>query len=165
MPTQQIAISIPFELKGPSANATTYLALWVRGYATHYGHPLASAFAPRYATLIPQLLDKRDKRLHTVFNQTSTATGRLSSTNPNLQNIPVRGELGRRIRKAFVAKDDQHVQCGWLTDKFGLSWQIVPRVLPELLGGDAKKTDRLMKAVMSMDKLDIAQMEAAAASK
>jgi hypothetical protein len=51
------AISIPFELKGPSANASTYLALWVRGYATHYGHPLGSAFAPRYATLIPPLFD------------------------------------------------------------------------------------------------------------
>jgi pimeloyl-ACP methyl ester carboxylesterase len=51
------AISIPFELKGPSANASTYLALWVRGYATRYGHPLGSAFAPRYAALVPQLFD------------------------------------------------------------------------------------------------------------
>jgi DNA polymerase I len=62
-----------------------------------------------YIDVIPQLLDKRDGRLHTVFNQTSTATGRLSSTNPNLQNIPVRGDLGRRIRKAFVAKSAGHV--------------------------------------------------------
>ncbi|MBV8637244.1 MAG: DNA polymerase I [Candidatus Eremiobacteraeota bacterium] len=62
-----------------------------------------------YVDVIPQLLDKHDHRLHTVFNQTSTATGRLSSTNPNLQNIPVRGDLGRRIRKAFVAKDSDHV--------------------------------------------------------
>ncbi len=62
-----------------------------------------------YIDVIPQLLDKHDHRLHTVFNQTSTATGRLSSTNPNLQNIPVRGDLGRRIRKAFVAKDDDHI--------------------------------------------------------
>ncbi len=63
-----------------------------------------------YVDVIPQLVDPRDRRLHTVFNQTATATGRLSSTNPNLQNIPVRGELGRRIRRAFVAQRfDEHV--------------------------------------------------------
>ena len=55
-----------------------------------------------YVDVLPSLAD-RQGRVHTLFNQTSTATGRLSSTNPNLQNIPVRGELGRRIRKAFVA--------------------------------------------------------------
>lgn len=62
-----------------------------------------------YVDVIPQLVDRRDGRLRTEFNQTATATGRLSSTNPNLQNIPVRGELGRRIRRAFVAGDDEHV--------------------------------------------------------
>ena len=62
-----------------------------------------------YIDVIPQLADKRDGRLRTIFNQTSTATGRLSSTNPNLQNIPVRGELGRRIRRAFVAPKDGYV--------------------------------------------------------
>ncbi len=58
-----------------------------------------------YVDVIPQLVDPRDGRLHTIFNQTATATGRLSSTNPNLQNVPVRGDLGRRIRRAFVARD------------------------------------------------------------
>ena len=62
-----------------------------------------------YIDVIPELTDKRDGRLRTIFNQTSTATGRLSSTNPNLQNIPVRGELGRRIRRAFVAPKDGYV--------------------------------------------------------
>jgi len=57
-----------------------------------------------YIDVIPQLVDPADGRLRTEFNQTATATGRLSSTNPNLQNVPVRGELGRRIRRAFVAK-------------------------------------------------------------
>ena len=55
-----------------------------------------------YIDVIPKLVGA-DGRLRTVFNQTSTATGRLSSTNPNLQNVPVRTELGRQIRRAFVA--------------------------------------------------------------
>jgi DNA polymerase-1 len=55
-----------------------------------------------YIDVIPRLVGP-DERLRTVFNQTATATGRLSSTNPNLQNIPVRTDLGRRIRRAFVA--------------------------------------------------------------
>jgi DNA polymerase-1 len=55
-----------------------------------------------YVDVLPGLVAP-DGRVHTVFHQTATATGRLSSTNPNLQNVPVRGELGRRIRKAFVA--------------------------------------------------------------
>ncbi len=62
-----------------------------------------------YVDVIPRLVDQRDGRLRTEFKQTATATGRLSSTNPNLQNIPVRGELGRRIRRAFVARDDEYV--------------------------------------------------------
>lgn len=62
-----------------------------------------------YIDVIPQLVNPADRRLHTVFNQTATATGRLSSTNPNLQNVPVRGELGRRIRKAFVAPGEEYV--------------------------------------------------------
>lgn len=62
-----------------------------------------------YVDVIPTLIDPRDGRLRTVFNQTATATGRLSSTNPNLQNIPVRGDLGRRIRKAFVARNSEYV--------------------------------------------------------
>jgi|HubBroStandDraft_6_1064221.scaffolds.fasta_scaffold112149_2 hypothetical protein len=51
------AISVPWTLKGASPNASTYLALWVRSYATRYGHSLESAFAPRYAVLVPKLFD------------------------------------------------------------------------------------------------------------
>ncbi len=56
-----------------------------------------------YVDVLPTLV-AADGRLHTIFHQTATTTGRLSSSNPNLQNIPVRSELGRRIRKAFVAR-------------------------------------------------------------
>ncbi|MCQ2597246.1 MAG: DNA polymerase I [Treponema sp.] len=55
-----------------------------------------------YVEALPKLVDSED-RIHTSFMQTGTATGRLSSTNPNLQNIPVRNEMGRRIRSAFTA--------------------------------------------------------------
>jgi DNA polymerase-1 len=62
-----------------------------------------------YIDVLPALVDPHDRRVHTVFNQTSTATGRLSSTNPNLQNIPVRSDLGREIRRAFVAGSPSRV--------------------------------------------------------
>jgi len=55
-----------------------------------------------YVDALPALIDPFTQRLHTTFNQTGAATGRLSSTNPNLQNIPIRTELGREIRAAFV---------------------------------------------------------------
>jgi DNA polymerase-1 len=55
-----------------------------------------------YLEALPRQVDPRDGRVHTTFNQTGAATGRLSSLNPNLQNIPARGELGRQIRRAFV---------------------------------------------------------------
>jgi len=57
-----------------------------------------------YVDVLPQLADQQTGRVHTSFNQTVAATGRLSSSEPNLQNIPVRSELGRRIRRAFVAE-------------------------------------------------------------
>ena len=56
-----------------------------------------------YVDALPQLVNPRTRRIHTSFNQTVAATGRLSSSNPNLQNIPIRTTLGREIRKGFVA--------------------------------------------------------------
>lgn len=62
-----------------------------------------------YVEALPQLVNRRTGRIHTSFNQAVTATGRLSSTNPNLQNIPVREEMGRRIRRAFIPSDEEHL--------------------------------------------------------
>jgi DNA polymerase-1 len=58
-----------------------------------------------YVDALPQLIDPVTHRLHTTFNQAGAATGRLSSSNPNLQNIPIRTELGREIRAAFVPRE------------------------------------------------------------
>ncbi|MBE0415572.1 MAG: DNA polymerase I [Dehalococcoidia bacterium] len=59
-----------------------------------------------YVDAVPALINPRTGRVHTSFNQTGTATGRLSSSDPNLQNIPIRGELGGQVRRAFVACGD-----------------------------------------------------------
>lgn len=77
-----------------------------------------------------------------------------------MANCDDQAEIDRLWEK--LAEGGQHIECGWLTDKFGVSWQIVPRALPELLAGDARQTDRVMRAVMTMKKLDLARMQAAA---
>lgn len=59
--------------------------------------------------------------------------------------------------------DEKAQQCGWLKDKYGLSWQVVPAVLPELMSGaDQKKSDRVMEAVLQMKKFDIEELKRAA---
>jgi len=62
-----------------------------------------------YVDALPNLISKQDGRIHTSYNQAVAATGRLSSTNPNLQNIPIRTEKGREIRKAFVPRNDNFI--------------------------------------------------------
>ncbi len=62
-----------------------------------------------YLDTLPGMVCEKTNRLHAGFHQTGAVTGRLSSSDPNLQNIPVRTELGRRIRGAFIPQDDQHL--------------------------------------------------------
>ncbi|MEO6851094.1 MAG: DNA polymerase, partial [Mucilaginibacter sp.] len=61
-----------------------------------------------YVDALPQMVNRKTGRVHTSYNQAIAATGRLSSTNPNLQNIPIRTERGREVRKAFIPRDNNH---------------------------------------------------------
>ena len=83
-----------------------------------------------YVEALPRLLDPATGRVHTSLNQTVTATGRLSSSDPNLQNIPVRGDLGRNIRRAFIAGEP-----GWVLLAADYS-QIELRVLAHISRDD-----------------------------
>jgi len=62
-----------------------------------------------YVDALPLLVNPRTGRVHTSYNQAVAATGRLSSNNPNLQNIPIKTDRGREVRKAFIARDDDHI--------------------------------------------------------
>ena len=87
-----------------------------------------------YVDVLPGMVDPRDGRIHTTFHQTQTATGRLSSSGPNLQNIPVRADLGRRIRSGFVAEPG----CLFIGADYS---QVELRLLAHL-SGDAELTRR-----------------------
>ncbi|MEJ2492977.1 MAG: DNA polymerase I [Ignavibacteriaceae bacterium] len=69
----------------------------------------ATKLKSTYSDALPNLINKKTGRVHTDFNQTIAATGRLSSINPNLQNIPIRTDMGKEIRKAFVPRDKNYV--------------------------------------------------------
>ncbi|MDP8230196.1 MAG: DNA polymerase I [Candidatus Gorgyraea atricola] len=92
-----------------------------------------------YIDALPELINKKTGRLHTSFNQTVTATGRLSSSKPNLQNIPIKTEQGRRIRKAFIGEKDRYIVAADYS-------QIELRILAHL-SGDEELVDAFEKDI------------------
>ncbi|HKC94865.1 MAG TPA: DNA polymerase I [Nitrospira sp.] len=110
-----------------------------------------------YVDALPALIKPETKRLHTSLNQTVAATGRLSSTDPNLQNIPVKGEYGLRIREAFIAPKGYELLCADYS-------QIEPRILahlsqdPRLLEVFAKGEDIHMATAMEIFSLPSSQI-------
>ena len=95
-----------------------------------------------YVDALPQLINPRTGRVHTSYNQAVAATGRLSSTDPNLQNIPIRTDRGKEIRKAFIPRDENHTI---LSADYS---QIELRIIAEL-----SKDENMIKAFI--DKHDI----------
>src|SRR6476660_7535488 len=110
-----------------------------------------------YVDALPEFVNPETKRLHTSLNQTVAATGRLSSTEPNLQNIPAKGEYGLRIREAFIAPTGHTLLCADYS-------QIEPRILahlsqdPRLLAVFAKGEDIHMATAMEIFSLTSSQI-------
>ena len=117
---QQLSQVLFEDLKLPAVRKTAKRT----GYSTDIGvleslakeHPLPAILLEyrqltklksTYIDALPRLVNRRTGRIHTSFNQTVTATGRLSSSDPNLQNIPIRTDVGRQIRKAFVPRNEK----------------------------------------------------------
>ncbi|HEX5550692.1 MAG TPA: DNA polymerase I [Nitrospira sp.] len=110
-----------------------------------------------YVDALPLLINPQTRRLHTSLNQTVAATGRLSSTEPNLQNIPVKGDYGLRIREAFIAPQGHELLCADYS-------QIEPRILahlsqdPRLLAVFSNSEDIHMATAMEIFSLPASQI-------
>ncbi|MDR3767474.1 MAG: DNA polymerase I, partial [Butyricicoccus sp.] len=107
-------LGLPVQKKTKSGYSTSAEVLEaIAGYHPIVGEVLEyrqlTKLKSTYVDGLLKVIDPKDGRIHSHFQQTVTATGRLSSTDPNLQNIPVRTDLGRELRRMFIAEDDQHV--------------------------------------------------------
>jgi DNA polymerase-1 len=109
-------MKLPFEGKKTSTGQLSTNEEALQALIKH--HPIAAAILEfrevgklknTYVDALPKMVHPKTGRVHTTFNQTIAATGRLSSVSPNLQNIPIRTDRGQQVRKAFVARDENHL--------------------------------------------------------
>jgi len=121
-------------------------------------HRQLSKLKSTYVDALPQLVDPLSGRVHTSFGQASTATGRLSSSNPNLMNIPIRTELGQRIRRAFKAGRPDHVMVS--ADYSQIELRIAAHLSgdPKLLGAFAAGQDIHTATAAAVFKIPLEQV-------
>lgn len=133
-------LKLPFEGKKTSTGQLSTNEDALSSLAKH--HPIAekildyrefAKLKSTYVDALPLMINPNTGRVHTTFRQHIAATGRLSSDNPNLQNIPIRTERGQRVRKAFVARDKDHIL---LSADYS---QIELRLVAELSGDEAMR--------------------------
>jgi len=122
-------------------------------------HRQLSKLKSTYVDALPQLVDPLSGRVHTSFGQASTATGRLASSNPNLMNIPIRTELGQRIRRAFKAGRPDHVMVS--ADYSQIELRIAAHLSgdPKLLGAFAAGQDIHTATAAAVFKIPIEQVD------
>lgn len=132
----EMGLALPWMRRGKSGHYSTAADVLEKIRDKHavveliLEHRQLSKLKGTYVDALPALVNARTGRVHTSFNQAGSVTGRFSSSNPNLQNIPIRTELGRQIRRAFVADE------GWLLLAADYS-QVELRVLAHISGDPA----------------------------
>jgi DNA polymerase-1 len=109
-----------------------------------------------YIVALPTLINSQTGRLHTSFNQTRTATGRLSSSEPNLQNIPIRGEIGREIRQAFISPSGSWLLAG---DYSQIDLRVLAHLSQDRILLDAFERDEDIHAVTAAQLFGVATHE------
>lgn len=142
-----VKLQLPFEGKKTATGQLSTNEDALQGLSKH--HPIAekildyrevTKLKSTYVDALPLMINPKTGRVHTTFRQAIAATGRLSSDNPNLQNIPIRSTRGQEVRKAFVARDENHIL---LSADYS---QIELRIVAEL-SGDENMMDAFVKKV------------------
>lgn len=165
--TKQLAVilfeklKLPSEKKGKTGLSTD---IEVLKNLQQY-HPIANSLIEyrtlhklktTYTDTLPQMVNPVTKRIHTSFSQTTTATGRLSSSEPNLQNIPIRDELGKEIREAFIAEKNNLILSA---DYSQIELRILAHIAEDSLLIDAFNKDQDIHSRTIMELYNISEQD------